>query len=297
MVHNRIHRNDYFFSKWSVDMAYVLGFTTADGCIKDTTELAYIVHENDVDVLEYIKNAMDMDHRIYDHNYGYGFKGSGKYKRLALKSKRMKADLELLNVTPRKTYTITLPPMIPSDMQGHYVRGYFDGDGSISLYNNNKQLTAIVGMKTASEVYAKQLGQLLEGNGIKTKVYNRPSKEMKYVDLYELRVASRSIPDFGDFMYKDAPFYLERKYEKFQALYAGRFDNCLICNTKFYRKRIGGSFCEGCTKLVNNQHVNEIASITGIPSEVIRSACVKENVGSINYASLKELISSYHKKI
>ncbi len=41
------------------------------------------------------------------------------------------ALLKNFKITPQKTYTIQ-PPDLPDELMTHYIRGYFDGDGSIS---------------------------------------------------------------------------------------------------------------------------------------------------------------------
>lgn len=45
-------------------------------------------------------------------------------------SKEWYSDLTLLGFTPSKSKTLTLPP-IPDVLFGHFVRGYFDGDGCV----------------------------------------------------------------------------------------------------------------------------------------------------------------------
>lgn len=287
-VHNKLGRNDRFFSEWNRDMAYVLGFITADGCIKDDHELCITIHKNDVEILEYIKKVMELEHEIKYTNYN-----NREQVSLGLRSKPIYEDLQLLNVTPRKTYTIVAPPFIPEDMFSHYMRGYWDGDGSISIYNHAKQITAIVSAKTASEIYARQLSKMLGNYDISTIIYNRPAKEIKHVELYELRICGKSNPTFVEFIYNNAPFYLKRKFDKFQQLYNGRFVDCLACGTKYYRTRADRDFCDRCQMVIRNGSLSELSAITNIPSETLRSASYTDR-HSIVTNKVKELLRTVH---
>ena len=280
-------RNEDFFKEWNEDMAYVLGFTTADGCIKDNNDLCFEIHQDDVEILEYIKKVMEIENPITNTHYN-----NRDLVTLRVRSKTICDDLILLNVTPRKTYTIVAPSFIPEDMFHHYIRGYWDGDGSISLYNHAKQITAIVAAKTASEIYARQLSKILESYNINTIIYNRPAKDIKHVELYELRIIGKHIPKFSEFIYNDAPFYLKRKYDKFQELYNGRFVDCLICGKKYYRTRIEREFCDSCQELVVKGGSIKLELITNVSSEIIRHTLWYEYGGSKK--KFKQLLKDIH---
>ena len=49
----------------------------------------------------------------------------------------MKSDLSNYNITPRKTETILPPTFLAKEYWRSYIRGYFDGDGSINNYNQS----------------------------------------------------------------------------------------------------------------------------------------------------------------
>jgi 5'-3' exonuclease len=63
-----IHRslNHDFFKKWSPEMAYVLGFITADGNLNvGRRGNCYLeINSTDKDILEKIKSALDSDHLV-----------------------------------------------------------------------------------------------------------------------------------------------------------------------------------------------------------------------------------------
>lgn len=141
--HNRYSCNFDFFKKWSPEMAYVLGFLYADGDIEDvrkSSRTQYITFgSKDKKILESIKVAMGSEHNINCRASHEFISPNGKkyeclkFYRLRIGSKKMFYDLLKLGLTPRKSLTIKFPNNIPSDCFSHFARGYFDGDGCITI--------------------------------------------------------------------------------------------------------------------------------------------------------------------
>ena len=172
---------------------------------------------------------------------------------LDIRSTRMTVDLETLNITPRKTYDVVAPPFIPDDMVSHYIRGYFDGDGCINLRRRKKnhQLSADAYMDTASEVYSRQVHNMLLGRGINNNVYRKEDRRINRVPMFRVNMSGKSVSDFSEFIYEDAPFYMVRKYDKFQDYYNGRYTDCTKCGSKFFKKRINSTICDRCRDLLS----------------------------------------------
>src|SRR5690606_8445162 len=61
-----------------------------------------------------------------------------RYVRLNLNSKKMYNDLLDKGITPRKSLTLKPPKNVPKDLVRHWIRGYFDGDGSVHIYNDKR---------------------------------------------------------------------------------------------------------------------------------------------------------------
>ena len=67
--------------------------------------------------------------------------GNGKtYKtvRVNVCNKKMCNDLFNLGIVSNKSLTLQFPKNIPNSLIKHYLRGYFDGDGSISTNGTNR---------------------------------------------------------------------------------------------------------------------------------------------------------------
>lgn len=124
-VHRDIDKN--FFKKWSDDMAYILGFLFADGNIIKTKRNTHFLafSSADYELLFSMRKAMKSTHVI---------SGRGKDKKsvfvLQVGSREIFDDLMALGLTPNKSRRMRLPN-IPQRYIGHFVRGYFDGDGCV----------------------------------------------------------------------------------------------------------------------------------------------------------------------
>lgn len=109
-------------------------------------------------------------------------------------------------------------PAIKPEFLRHFIRGYFDGDGALSLYVQhdrkwlvNKQEWSITGNKFL----------MCEIKEILTKyAYVTPTVGMKYYKKSPTTASIRygkkaDIRLLYDYLYKDATIYLDTKYNKF----------------------------------------------------------------------------------
>jgi hypothetical protein len=126
--HSRKHTlNEEFFLSWSPKMAYVLGFWYADGNISHIRSYRIRFYSNDQDIIEDIKTAVGSSSPIYHKSRG-GI--PEKCSSLNLHSKLMYNSLIKLGGMGRKSIYIKFPP-VPITYLRDFIRGYFDGDGSV----------------------------------------------------------------------------------------------------------------------------------------------------------------------
>ena len=126
--------NEDFFRKWSKDSAYVLGFIFADGHLENAPYIRgrYIRFTNtDYSIIEQIKSALDSSHKIVV----IPARGVRKEKYLLrIGSHKLYGDLETLGLHPRKSHNMRFP-QAPQKYLSDFIRGYFDGDGTITFEN------------------------------------------------------------------------------------------------------------------------------------------------------------------
>lgn len=125
--------NEQFFSKWTVDTAYILGFFTADGCMtRSQKKNSYYIEfvSTDHDVLEKIQFSMKAKQKISQKKQNKGAEGKIAY-RIQIGSKKIFLDLKRIGFSTAKSNSVRLPH-IPNSFFADFLRGYFDGDGCIS---------------------------------------------------------------------------------------------------------------------------------------------------------------------
>lgn len=132
-IKHRLYSFNYqFFDNWSVEMAYVLGFVTADGN-SHHNRLKIAIKADDVEILEYIKEKMEFTGPIHSRQRKNPTKGKTEVlhqKSLTLDSYKVMNKIKEYGIIPNKTGKEILPD-IPDEYFYDYVRGFFDGDGSV----------------------------------------------------------------------------------------------------------------------------------------------------------------------
>ncbi|MEI6288145.1 MAG: LAGLIDADG family homing endonuclease [bacterium] len=206
--------NKDFFKSWTHEMAYVLGFFTADGCLTINPRGSHYVefNSNDLDILEKIKLVMGSSHKIgcrkrIDSQLPNSY-------RLQLGSKEIFNDLVKLEFTVNKSKTVKFPK-ISDEYFADYLRGYFDGDGCISYSNyfrkqRNKHFKYIVVMFTSgSKEFLIQLADI-----IRKEILIKSPKIIYHSRAYRLSYLSNNAVNILKYIYNNPVIYLDRKFKK-----------------------------------------------------------------------------------
>lgn len=222
--------NKDFFKKINNEKsAYWLGFLMADGCINETRNkttgkiksmsLSVSLSTDDKEHLNKFLSDIESDFIVRDeicHLNGKEY----KYSRIQLSNTEICRDLIELNCTPRKSLTLKYPfGKIPEEFEKDFIRGYFDGDGSVSFSENwayykdkNKYYLTknfyvnILGTQDFLDVISEILAKNNIRNSIKK--YKKNTSEIRIT-------GSKNLLNFAHYIYKDSSVYLDRKYEKF----------------------------------------------------------------------------------
>lgn len=138
VILQKININKKFFKTWSPEMAYVLGVIYTDGNLipssrRDSTYKSsasrFSVSQSEPELLEKVLALMDCDAKIYRGKQR--LTGNPLYQ-FSVNNEEIYDDLLKLGLTPRKSLTLGFPD-IPSVYVRHFIRGCWDGDGSVYL--------------------------------------------------------------------------------------------------------------------------------------------------------------------
>ena len=113
-------------------MAYVLGFIAADGAlIKNKRGACFLeIQSTDKEIVYKIRSVFKSNLAIGEYQPKH--ENHNRRYRLQIGSKEIFSDLLKLGIKPKKSKTIKLPD-VPDKYFSHFLRGYFDGDGSANI--------------------------------------------------------------------------------------------------------------------------------------------------------------------
>lgn len=178
-------------------MAYILGFTFADGNVYKTT-LSWDLKE-DRELLEKINQAMDSNYPIHRRKASF---------RLRISNPVIVSDLQNLGVYQNKSKKMQFPKVHP-EFFSHFARGFFDGDGWIYIRESRNEIS--VGFANGSQKFLKEfiyrlfgyLGLMTDNFRIKRKVTKRGIRTAVYqVDyfssIYRWLIKTETRPAFTE---------------------------------------------------------------------------------------------------
>jgi len=200
-------------------MAYVLGFFVADGCItinkgRKNNPYTFNITSKDLEHLDNINKALCSDYKIGKKSNG---RGSVAYQ-INVRNLTMARDVINLGIFPRKTYNLK-PIKIPKEYFADFVRGFFDGDGSVYIYNVNNTPQIKSSFVCTSLNFLKDFNtRLCEALDIPQKsIHKTVGIKTGFMIQYSNCFYVDDSVKLAEFMYgKNSTLYLERKKEIFE---------------------------------------------------------------------------------
>ena len=201
--------NENFFSVWSSDSAYVLGWYYSDGHLGLRVDRAakyssaiISISKSDEYILHEINKVMGSNHPIYRYSDNVT---------LSIRNQKVCHQLEKLGVIPgKKSHIIECPENIPDFCISSFIRGIIDGDGSVECGRHCR-----VNIYTSSGKFACGLQNILVRFGIDTKVYTNKKRIQ-----YTVRISRQeSIYRLFNFLYtNNKTICLTRKRDKMKQI-------------------------------------------------------------------------------
>ena len=222
--------DESFFEKIDTEnKAYFLGWLYADGCnYTPSNKIIIGLQESDKDILINFKNSLNSSRPIFyvktKIEKGWNRKNQWRFQ---INSKRMSQDLVQLGCVQKKSLILTFPSkeQVPDHLIRHFIRGFWEGDGSIfyskiKRKNGKERFNYGIGFTSTKNFCISLQGRLLEEIGIFSKISktsenyveggNQITTNLQYQRL-------ESVLKFMDWIYKDACYKLERKWQKYQS--------------------------------------------------------------------------------
>lgn len=211
-AHREYELDETFFDVIdTINKAYWLGFISADGTISsrpDQNQLTIALSARDADrIYEFL---LDIKSNITPSFYNANGGKCANIVRINVANQSFVNALKGHKVTPRKSLTLEFCNDVPPNLLHSYIRGYFDGDGSIYFDKNKKPYFAIVGtvpfLKRVQSILISEL-KLNE-----TKIRSKGK-------ISELRYSgTRNVLKIKNWLYQDDGPKMQRKKDRFESI-------------------------------------------------------------------------------
>lgn len=205
----------------SEEKAYWLGFLMADGYNhEDKHAICLRLQAEDLEILEKFRDFLKSNAPIYEFITTTRVNKLTKiYKEVRVNSVHLSMQLAKLGCIQGKTYLLEFPTCVPNNLMNHFIRGYFDGDGCISI-NKRKDRTpnsftyqfTIAGKEDVLKKIQKILIQ--NANVNETKLEYPKNNFAKTLHYGGRKVVTKIL----NYLYKNATIYLKRKHDKYTEL-------------------------------------------------------------------------------
>jgi hypothetical protein len=195
------------FSDFDEYSCYWAGFLAADGNVDSKNRIRLMLKYDDISHLEKFKEYLGSTHIISSN--------TDTYNRCSFEftNKKVRSDLEEnFFIIPNKTDKLEFPSHISAENIKHYIRGYFDGDGSVCESFSNKN-------STTATLYAT-FASGCKGYSITLMDYLRTNLDLKgniqdYGTKWQLKFNTNDAKVLLTWMYKNSNVFLTRKYNKY----------------------------------------------------------------------------------
>lgn len=192
------HDAQYFDVADTEEKVYWLGFLMADGGIYNG-KLWLNLGKKDISHLYKFRKAINSTHPIKHKDV------SATY---FIASVRLVRSLEKHGIVERKTFCTYLPETIPASLIRHFIRGYFDGDGSIKY--NKKRNTKVFSIAGTKLLLNQIQETLIDTLGL-------PRNKLRFSNnSFTLSYGGNNqVAKIFEYLYTDCTVCLERKRDRF----------------------------------------------------------------------------------
>ena len=214
-AHKKYEINDDYFDVESHNMAYILGFLASDGNVSSKDNKIKIgLSSVDKEILERIRKELGSTRPLYEYTTNQGY----NIVELTFSSAKIKNKIAEYGIIPNKTLTLRPPYKLQDKYIIDYIRGYFDGDGSIcktGYLKHGKEFRIVSASKDIlvffEDYFYNKYGQS------KNHIYPRNKKD-GYLQLYDLRYSTDFTKQLYNILYTPNSLYLKRKKDKYKQL-------------------------------------------------------------------------------
>lgn len=200
------------------EQAYICGLLLADGYISDT-QVGLRLKKSDRRLIEQVKNYFSTEIQLQEDDNSFLF---------VVSSKQLCHNLINLGIVKGKTHKELHIPKMECSLIRHFIRGFFDGDGSVFLNKNGVYTSLRCNICSPTSSILEEMRNVFILNNIKSTInkenrigrfttFNGKDKIACTSDMYRIFIRSKeAVARFYNYLYDSATIFLERKKAVFE---------------------------------------------------------------------------------
>jgi len=205
-----------FFKEWTPKMAWVLGRIYTDGCLVrpfGSVKFRLTLSQKEPELIEKVLALLNSNAKLL-FTRKRGIAGAVHY--VYIDNAEVYGDLQKLGVTPRKSLSLTFPE-VPASLARHFIRGCWDGDGSVYWEGGNARKPC-ASFVSGSKEFIEQIVKHLVFLGLPNRTIHKTlrSRNVSYYFRYTGPSCAKLYRLFYDGI--DENIYLSRKHERFRQI-------------------------------------------------------------------------------
>lgn len=212
-----------FFKKIDTEQkAYILGFLASDGHVNSkNNNIKIVLNYQDFDILEKIAKEMQYNGPIRFKDVvtklPSGKQCESKICELIICNKELVNDLLKIGLNDRKTYDFNFDfSLIPQNLQRHFLRGYFDGDGTCNITRGPSKKIQYGISCTGNTQILNSIKDILLQFFPDVKISLKSNRNYKNYTSILLIERKRDFKKIIQFFYRDSNIFLDRKYKRYK---------------------------------------------------------------------------------
>ena len=210
--------NEHIFDVTDTEeKAYWLGFLMADGYNHENKGcVALRLQAEDREILEKYKRFLETDVPIYSFTRVTKINNiKREYCEVNICSPYFSEQLSRLGCTQGKTYTLEFPN-IKDSLYNHFIRGFFDGDGCLSIKDRKDRKVRGTCMNYTFNIVGKE-SVLLKIQDILVNLLHITKNSLKTQKSNFAKIlmygGRKVVTKIMDYLYNNATIYLKRKHD------------------------------------------------------------------------------------
>lgn len=201
----------YFDNIDTPSKAYVLGYLIADGSITQHHSIRLEAAERDREIVEYVSSQICSNAKIHISDRGE----KGRFVYCYIGASDMYSSMSKWGLIRKKQGANLHFPQLGDGLMPYFIRGYFDGDGSVFVTGGNIKVSICAEKRQAFDLERILLDQGILDNGVKNVIDMSPYG----ANIFNVRIeTSRRVRLFFNYIYStndETVFRLDRKYQIF----------------------------------------------------------------------------------